>query len=90
MRAPLRSTRFSSCTRLTSVTAKSASLSTTPSRTAMRSVARVTGTATMRPSRRRSSSGMTMTPSRTVAICGRCSGLTMVAMMLPPNAGRIW
>ena len=33
---------------------------------------------------------MTMTPSRTVAICGRCSGLTMVAMMLPPNAGRIW
>ena len=56
----------------------------------MRSFARVTGTATMRPSRRLSSSGMTMTPSRTVAICGRCSGLMMVAMMLPPNAGRIW
>ena len=30
-----------------------------------------------------------MTPSRTVAICGRWSGLTIVAMMLPPNAGRI-
>ena len=31
-----------------------------------------------------------MTPSRTVAICGQRSGLTIVAMMLPPNAGRIW
>ena len=25
----------------------------------------------------------------TVAICGRCSGFTIVATMLPPNAGRI-
>ena len=31
-----------------------------------------------------------MTPSRTVAICGRLSGLTIVAMTLPPKAGRIW
>ena len=31
-----------------------------------------------------------MTPSRTVAIWGRLSGLTIVAMMLPPKAGRIW
>jgi hypothetical protein len=31
-----------------------------------------------------------MTPSRTVAICGRVCGLTIVAMRLPPKAGRIW
>ena len=37
-----------------------------------------------------SGSGRRKTPSRTVAIWGRCSGLTMVAMMLPPKAGRIW
>ena len=30
-----------------------------------------------------------MTPSRTVAICGRTSGQMIVAMMLPPKAGRI-
>ena len=30
-----------------------------------------------------------ITPSRTVAICGRQSGLTIVATMLPPKAGRI-
>ena len=28
-------------------------------------------------------------PGDTVAICGRWSGLTIVATMLPPNAGRI-
>ena len=32
---------------------------------------------------------MGMTPSRTVAICGHWSKLTIVAMMLPPKAGRI-
>ena len=51
---------------------------------------RSTGTSTMVPARPSSAAGITMTPSRTVAICGLCSGLTMVAMMLPPNAGRIW
>ena len=51
---------------------------------------RSTGTVTTAPVRLSSASGITMTPSRTVAICGLCSGLTMVAMMLPPNAGRIW
>ncbi len=30
-----------------------------------------------------------MTPGRTVDICGRYSGQTMVAMMLPPKAGRV-
>ncbi len=30
-----------------------------------------------------------ITPSRTVAICGRWSGLMIQATMLPPNAGRI-
>ena len=30
-----------------------------------------------------------MTPGRTVAICGRKSGMAMVAMVLPPNAGRV-
>ena len=30
-----------------------------------------------------------ITPGRTVAICGRKSGQAMVAMVLPPNAGRV-
>ena len=30
-----------------------------------------------------------ITPGRTVAICGRCSVHIMVAMRLPPNAGRV-
>ena len=30
-----------------------------------------------------------ITPGRTVAICGRWSGQRIVAMMLPPNAGRV-
>ncbi|CUQ64796.1 Uncharacterised protein [Segatella copri] len=29
-----------------------------------------------------------ITPERTVAICGRWSGFTIVATMLPPKAGR--
>ena len=33
---------------------------------------------------------MRMTPSRTVAIWGRVFGLTIVAIRLPPKAGRIW
>ena len=31
-----------------------------------------------------------MTLCRTVAICGRWFGVTIVAMMLPPKAGRVW
>ncbi len=31
-----------------------------------------------------------MTLCRTVAICGRWFGQTIVAMMLPPKAGRVW
>jgi len=27
---------------------------------------------------------------RTVDICGRCAGQTMVAMILPPKVGRVW
>ena len=45
---------------------------------------------TIWPVRPGSAAPIFMTPSRTVAICGRVSGLTMVAMMLPPKAGRIW
>ena len=30
-----------------------------------------------------------ITPGRTVAICGRNSGQAMVAMVFPPNAGRV-
>ena len=42
------------------------------------------------PVRLASAAGMRMTPSRTVAICGRVFGLTIVATRFPPNAGRIW
>ena len=42
------------------------------------------------PRRLSSGSGMGITPSRTVAICGRWFGVMMVAMMLPPKAGRVW
>ena len=42
------------------------------------------------PVRDASAAGLRMTPSRTVAICGRVFGLTIVAIRLPPKAGRIW
>ncbi len=114
MRAPLRSTDFSSCARRTMRTAKSVSsrrmgpsveaavVAVSPAEAVSAAVAaepaagvadpspRATATSTISPVRDSSASGMTMTPSRTVAICGTCSGLTMVAMMLPPKAGRIW
>ena len=47
-------------------------------------------TASTVPWRAGSGSRRRITPSRTLAICGRVLGLTMVAMMLPPKAGRIW
>ena len=42
------------------------------------------------PLRDGSGSPFLNTFGRTVAICGRWFGVMMVAMMLPPNAGRVW
>jgi hypothetical protein len=48
------------------------------------------GSLTMSVDRSGSGSLKGITPSRTVAMLGRLSGDTIVAMMLPPKAGRIW
>ena len=50
---------------------------------------KLTDTAVTLPVRPAWGSPSGITPSRTVAICGPSQELTMVAMMLPPNAGRI-
>ena len=44
----------------------------------------------MTPSRPASRGGMPLDIGRTVAIWGRWFGVLMVAMILPPMAGRVW
>ena len=41
------------------------------------------------PLRLKSGAALGITPGRTVDICGRCSGHLMVAIRLPPKAGRV-
>ena len=76
VRAPFRLTLRRSRCRLSSRTERSNSLNFTFS-------------SIISPRRCGSPSPRRMTPSRTVAICGQRRGLTMVAIMLPPKAGRI-
>ena len=49
-----------------------------------------TDSRTTMPDRVRSPGSACITLGRTVAICGRKPPLRMVAMMLPPKAGRVW
>ena len=46
-------------------------------------------TSSTEPVRDASSAGAENTPGRTVAIWGRCAGQTIVAIRLPPKAGRV-
>ena len=50
----------------------------------------LTSTGIILPLREESMSRRFITRGRTVAICGLVSGQTMVAIILPPNAGRVW